>query len=88
MQIKKSRNNNFYFPVTILKQLDIVLSIFGAQKFGAQVKGLVNYCHWQKGNYLSGMNIDREENACFYLKLVYVHSTLSANVGMFMDNSS
>ena len=45
MQIKKSRNNNFYFPVTILKQLDIVLSIFGAQKFGDQVKGLVNYCH-------------------------------------------
>ena len=34
------------------------------------------------------MVIDKEEDICFYIKFAYVHSTLSANKGIFMDSSS
>ena len=53
------------------------LSILGAHNFGAQIKGLVNYCQWQKENYLWVMIIDRDEDICFYhFFIVYVHSKI------------
>ena len=45
MQIQKSRESNFYFPETILKQFRCIdLSILAAHNFGVQIQGLVNYC--------------------------------------------
>ena len=29
---------------------------------------------------------DREKDTCFYLKFVYVHSSILANKGTFMDS--
>ena len=33
------------------------------------------------------MVIDREEDMYFYMKFIYVHSTFSANKGIFMDRN-
>ena len=34
------------------------------------------------------MITDRQEDIYFYLKFVYVHSTFSANNGIFIDSSN
>ena len=48
--IKQRLRYNKLLGVKLLSAVD--LSVLGARNFGAQVKGLVNYCHWQKENHL------------------------------------
>ena len=48
--IKQRLRHNKIMGVKLLSAVD--LSILGAHNFGAQIKGLVNYCHWQKENHL------------------------------------
>ena len=48
--IKQSLRYNKIMGVKLLSAVD--LSVLGACYFGAQIKGLVNYCHWQKENHL------------------------------------
>ena len=71
--------------------MDIDLSILGAHNFGAQIKGLTNYCQWQKVicklGLLIEMKICRDVFIIFFI--ANVHLTFSAaNIGIFMDSSS
>ena len=47
--IKQRLRYNKIMGVKLLSAVD--LSVLGARNFGAQIKGLVNYCHWQKENH-------------------------------------
>ena len=48
--IKQRLRYNKIMGVKLLSAVD--LSVLGACNLGAQIKGLVNYCHWQKENHL------------------------------------
>ena len=48
--IKQSLRYKKIKGVKLLSAVD--LSVLGARNFGAQIKGVVNYCHWQKENHL------------------------------------
>ena len=48
--IKQRLRYNKIMGVKLLSVVD--LSVLGARNFGAQIKGLVNDCHWQNENHL------------------------------------
>ena len=74
--------NNFPHP-NATEKLEESL-ILSTHNLGANTKGYMQVT--KKKDFLQVMKIDREEVICFYLRLTYVHSTFSANKGIYMEN--